>query len=56
MDSFGFKEARFDKYCKTCKNRETKETDDPCNECLNNPVNLYSHKPMKYEKDEKETQ
>lgn len=39
----------FSKYCKTCKHKDTLETEDPCNECLENPKNLYSHKPVKYE-------
>lgn len=43
------KEARFDVYCKSCKFRATKETDDPCNECLTNPVNIDSRKPVKYQ-------
>lgn len=47
-----YKEVYFDKYCKTCKYEKTKETDDPCNECLSEPSNLYSHKPVSWtEKD-----
>lgn len=44
-----YKEVYFDQYCKTCKYKDTKETDDPCNECLYEPMNLYSHKPVKWE-------
>lgn len=44
-----YKEVFFDKYCKSCKHSNTKEDKEPCNECLNEPVNLYSHKPVKYE-------
>lgn len=44
-----YKEVHFDQYCKTCEHEKLKETDDPCDECLNNPVNLYSHKPVMYE-------
>lgn len=43
------KEVYFHEYCKTCKHKEVKNTEDPCNECLSNPTNLYSHKPVKYE-------
>ena len=43
------KEVYFDKYCKTCKHSKKKEYDDPCDECLSEPVNTYSHKPTKYE-------
>ena len=44
-----YKEVYFDQYCKNCKYEKMKETDNPCDECLNNPVNLYSHKPIMYE-------
>ena len=44
-----YKEVYFDQYCKTCEHEKLKEADDPCDECLNNPVNLYSHKPVMYE-------
>lgn len=43
------REVYFDQYCETCKHRDTKEFEDPCNECLSNPTNLYSHKPVRYE-------
>lgn len=39
----------FKKYCETCKHKSTEETEDPCNECLENPMNLYSQKPVKWE-------
>ena len=45
--------VEFDKYCKTCKHKKLKEHEDPCHECLNNPVNTHSRKPIKYEKKEK---
>lgn len=41
-------EVYFDQYCKSCKYRDTKEVLDPCDECLANPVNLYSHKPVNW--------
>lgn len=43
-----YKEVRFDVYCVTCKYEKTKETEEPCNECLGCPVNAYSHKPVKW--------
>ena len=43
------KEVYFDQYCKSCKYSKTKEVEEPCNECLDNPVNDYSHKPVNYE-------
>ena len=47
-----FKEVYFHEYCETCKHRETKNTEEPCNECLDNPTNLYSHKPVKWEEND----
>ena len=44
-----FKEVYFDEYCKKCKHCELEDLEDPCNECLTSPVNLYSHKPVKFE-------
>lgn len=43
------KEVFFDKYCKNCKHSDTIEQDDPCFECLANPGNVDSHKPVKFE-------
>ena len=43
-----YKEVYFDQYCKTCKHENLPETDDPCNECLQETVNVYSHKPVKW--------
>lgn len=42
------KEVYFDKYCRTCEHKNLREDQEPCNECLTNPVNLYSHKPIKW--------
>lgn len=44
-----YKIVHFDKYCDTCKHKEVKESEEPCNECLTETVNLYSHKPVKWE-------
>lgn len=43
------KEVRFDIYCETCRHKDKKDHEDPCNECLDNTVNLHSHKPVKFE-------
>ena len=46
------KEVYFSLYCHQCKNKDTPETEDPCNECLAHPSMPYSHKPMHFkEKD-----
>lgn len=44
--------VEFDKYCKMCAYSDTEETDDPCNECLDNPINEDSHKPVNYKEAE----
>ena len=42
------KEVYFDQYCKTCKSSLIPEGNEPCAECLENPTNEYSHKPVNY--------
>lgn len=49
METNAYKEVYFDQFCKTCKHCSKAESDSPCDDCLENPVNLYSHKPAKYE-------
>ncbi len=41
--------VEFDKYCKTCRYKKLDENEPPCDECLEHPVNLNSHKPFCYE-------
>lgn len=54
METNEYKEVYFHQYCKTCEHRDVDAIADPCNECLGNPVNVYSHKPVCYKaKDEK---
>ena len=43
------KEVYFDQYCKACKYEKLDESEYPCGDCLNNPANTYSYKPVKYE-------
>lgn len=42
--------VRYDRYCKNCKHKDLDQADEPCNECLSNPTNANSRKPVKYEK------
>ena len=42
------KEVYFDKYCHMCVACDKKEDEEPCCDCLEEPVNLYSHKPVKF--------
>lgn len=51
MERESYKEVYFDQYCETCKHSKKSESDDPCDKCLAEPVNLYSHKPIYYEKE-----
>lgn len=47
------KEVRFDIYCSKCKNSNTPETEDPCNDCLAQGWNEDSKKPILFkEKDD----
>lgn len=50
MDNQDYKEVYFDKYCTTCKHKSKKEAESPCDICLEAPINLESHKPVKWEK------
>ena len=45
--------VEFDKYCKTCKFRDKndKKGEEPCNDCLDNPINQDSRKPVNYKED-----
>ena len=52
MDQYGYKEVYYHEYCKTCKHVNVANTEMPCDECLSEPINMYSHKPVKYEKKE----
>lgn len=45
----GEKEVYFDQYCKKCKHKDLPEIEDPCDDCLAEPVNSYSHKPVYFE-------
>lgn len=48
-----YKEVYFHQYCEKCKHKDVEQSEEPCNECLENPENLYSHKPVKFEEKEK---
>lgn len=41
--------VKFDEWCESCKYFETEETEDPCNECLNESVNEDSRKPVNWQ-------
>lgn len=47
-----YKIIEFDKYCPTCENKDKPDSEDPCDECLDTPVNVDSRKPINYKKKE----
>lgn len=44
----GFKIVNFYKYCNECLYKRVNPDDDPCNECLDAPVNEESYKPINF--------
>lgn len=47
------REVKFNEYCNTCKHKNVPQEKDPCHECLANPGNEDSRKPIKWEEKEK---
>ena len=43
------KEVFFHEYCKKCVHENEPEDSDACNDCLNNPSNENSHKPIRFQ-------
>ena len=41
-----YKEVDFKTYCKTCEYKDLEEKIDPCNDCLAEPMNANSDKPV----------
>ena len=49
-----YQEVHFFMYCEKCKHYDKDSmTKAPCNDCLNHPINLYSHKPVYFVEAEK---
>lgn len=38
--------VRYDLWCNKCKHKDIKENDEPCEECLSNPINLNTERPI----------
>ncbi len=51
MQPNDYKEVYFDQYCSKCEYNNETETGEHCKECLNNPVNNFSHKPVNFKED-----
>lgn len=43
------KEVYFDQYCKTCEHNDKADYEYPCTECLENPTNTETHRPVNWE-------
>lgn len=50
-----YREVYFGTYCRCCKYFEKEGHEEPCNECLTNPTNEYSHRPINFKLDENAT-
>lgn len=54
MNTEGEKFVNFRLYCPKCAHYTVKAEDEPCNSCLESPVNTYSEKPVNFKaKEEK---
>ena len=47
-----YKMVDFDKYCSKCIYEKVKETEDPCNDCLTEPMNVDSNIPVCFKSQE----
>ena len=54
MKDEGLREVKFNWYCQSCKHQNLKGSEQPCNTCLDHPLNYYTEKPVKYEKEKKD--
>ena len=43
--------VNYGSYCNRCKHNALPGTEEPCTDCLSEPVNVNSHKPTKFEED-----
>ena len=46
---YDYKECDFYTYCNKCKHKDKRDIEDPCNDCLGEPCNLHSTKPVYFE-------
>lgn len=44
----GTKFVNFNYWCEKCKYHNTKESEDSCHECLEQPVNFHTDQPVNY--------
>ena len=48
MNNDGMKFVEFENWCKECKYADTAPSEEPCDECLGEAVNLNSTKPVNF--------
>ena len=48
MCNYIYKEVYYDQYCSKCEHKDLKDNEQPCNDCLLEPVNVHSHKPVNF--------
>lgn len=53
MNDENLRIVRFDIWCDKCQYKDLAENEAPCDECLENPVNDGTEKPVKYEERDK---
>lgn len=51
-DKSDIREVYFDKYCKLCVHKDKEENEEPCDECLTNPVNTNCQRPVMFKEKE----
>ena len=44
-----YREVDFNTYCPKCEHIKKKDIEEPCNDCLEHPTNLYTDKPTRFE-------
>ena len=52
MSKDEIKEVYVDKYCKLCEAKDVIETEEPCNTCLESPINTNCHRPVMWKEKE----
>ncbi len=45
---YEMKEVYFGEYCPQCEYEKLEETESPCDECMAEPANWCTHKPVRY--------
>lgn len=48
-----YQDVYYHQYCAKCKHYEKELLKEQCEHCMDNPLNLYSHKPVNFEEPRK---